>query len=1043
MKDIKSLYLTAKSSGRKADITAYTEAIQDLIENNPIGYMTQLEYIIQSDIGLKTVKLFIEKNGFPIACYDQMIDTLNECIRKCEVYNKDNSLYTEMIEYFESFRKNHIHCFMMFENYNLELDKDNYIKTYYGKTDGTHQNRKIISGMIKTFGEAAIPDALITAKSINEDAVHTVLEFISNNYNENNNVIYEWMLTACKDISYGEKSNNIINHMTENCLSTIVKNVKNREHQLYREAVIMDRNDLMMEYSEDEINAIQEMISFKEYQMTWMDELNESSNNLQSDIYDLYEMLDGVIEEDVANSVIPMLPSIHNTKFVKEAMWMVNTRNKKTGEIPRYISANHDLDYGEEDSNKKKNDDKEPTLDDYRRPSASNNDDEKPASPLFPSAYNNSDDKPEVSKSNDTGLSDHDKAVINNYYYNYTNSMNKNHNINSYNKNSSLSDDHHTDNSKVTHINSHNKNNGYSLIPDEKVEEESTEENVNDELIKEESSKPWELNIFDSNNQIFEEGLKDFFKKVANKVRGFIGVKKSLANLQNMGTPANITKNIPMTVIGTNIPLNLNNTKTESVEENDDLIEESIKPIKTIKSIKSFFKGPLSEKDIIHTIEKLRSKFNADIIFVNPYGDNQLIIQQIGPASCVRTDRSIIKKLQAGESIDRFTSDLYGDSGEFQTVILVNSSILESYQIKNKDDLELIISHEHGHALTYDQLSLNDWLEYSIKRQVITSLVSEIYSMFDQQAIAEANFAYYKLKPERLANEAAHIDPMKLAKAVFKTKPTGHLDKIDLNIILNWSVPPVIMQMTEKAAKGNTNFTNAEMIANLTLSLDLYKKCIKDQEYLKKTTEIMETSINIYKTRGETTFAEAVGDADDNKPKSDHPVKDILTDIDRKTTKKQQETKRKVQNIQNVGRAAMKPINRTKGWLTKMLVDWKDADENKIKERMTDPNVRNNLFAAIKEFIVAGSLFKAGILLNPVFLFLSLARGYGKNKQQFRLRNEIIGELKTEMEVIDEKIRDADYKGDKSEKYKLMRFKNELNKKLIRVGGTRAMKKMI
>ena len=47
----------------------------------------------------------------------------------------------------------------------------------------------------------------------------------------------------------------------------------------------------------------------------------------------------------------------------------------------------------------------------------------------------------------------------------------------------------------------------------------------------------------------------------------------------------------------------------------------------------------------------------------------------------------------------------------------------------------------------------------------------------------------------------------------------------------------------------------------------------------------------------------------------------------------------------------------------------------------------------------------------------------------------MIGELKTEMQVIDEKIKDADSRGDNKAKYQLMRFKNEINKKLMRVGG--------
>ena len=65
------------------------------------------------------------------------------------------------------------------------------------------------------------------------------------------------------------------------------------------------------------------------------------------------------------------------------------------------------------------------------------------------------------------------------------------------------------------------------------------------------------------------------------------------------------------------------------------------------------------------------------------------------------------------------------------------------------------------------------------------------------------------------------------------------------------------------------------------------------------------------------------------------------------------------------------------------------------------------------------------------------------NKKVQRLRHEIIGELKTELEVLDAKIRDADYDVNKAEKYRLMRLKNEINKKLIRVGGMDVTKNII
>lgn len=197
-------------------------------------------------------------------------------------------------------------------------------------------------------------------------------------------------------------------------------------------------------------------------------------------------------------------------------------------------------------------------------------------------------------------------------------------------------------------------------------------------------------------------------------------------------------------------------------------------------------------------------------------------------------------------------------------------------------------------------------------------------------------------------------------------------------------------------------------------------------------------------------FVEDVGDADFDKPKSDHPVKDILTDIDRGTTKVQQEIKKKAQDVQNVGRIAMKPINRTKSWVLKTVNDWKDKDENDLKEKLADPHARNNLFTAIRKAIEIGSFAKAGLLFNPIFLFLTATRGIGKNKRMLRIRNEMISEIKAEIEIIDEKIRDADSRGskeDKDAKYKLMRLKNELNKKLIRVGsqtgGKNKINKMI
>ena len=188
-----------------------------------------------------------------------------------------------------------------------------------------------------------------------------------------------------------------------------------------------------------------------------------------------------------------------------------------------------------------------------------------------------------------------------------------------------------------------------------------------------------------------------------------------------------------------------------------------------------------------------------------------------------------------------------------------------------------------------------------------------------------------------------------------------------------------------------------------------------------------------------TYYSEEVGDADDDKPESDHPIKDALQDIDRKTTKIQQSMKRGVQNAQNATRAALKPVKRTAQWVDKVISDWKDKSETEQKEKLADPHARSNILNAATQAIKIGSLAKAGLLLNPIFLFLAVS----KRKNQTRIRNEMIGEIKTEIEILDEKIKDADYNKDLKDKYQLMRFKNELKKKLLRVEGGKQVSKLI
>lgn len=185
----------------------------------------------------------------------------------------------------------------------------------------------------------------------------------------------------------------------------------------------------------------------------------------------------------------------------------------------------------------------------------------------------------------------------------------------------------------------------------------------------------------------------------------------------------------------------------------------------------------------------------------------------------------------------------------------------------------------------------------------------------------------------------------------------------------------------------------------------------------------------------EATVTEDVGDADDDKPQADHPVRDAMIDVDRAMQSKFQDVRKTGQAVSHLYRTATRPVRRVKEFLNNQIAKWKDADETEIKERLADPNARKNIFHAIKVAIDNGAYLKAGILLNPVILGLHLLKkGWGKHSEE-RIKNEMILELQQEMNIIDEKIKDADYNHDNKAKYQLMRFKTEVQKKLWRVAG--------
>lgn len=705
MKDIKSLYLAAKASGNNADIAAYNEAVNEAFTNNPSEYILQLEYIIQSSVGIETFVPFVEKYGLPICLFEKTYDSLANAKKKMTNRGCKTEAYDTAMAKLDAMHEKYAACFVMYD-YITESVSNNYVNTYYHVYGDGSTGRLMVKGMYESFGTEAAMDLIITADSIGKNALNTTINFLSK-AGKNDPIFNEAVNLAIHNLNVDHQFANAI---YENSSSFITDRFLTRHDEVFRESVLSGE-EVELEYTEAEIEAVQDKISFLEYCMCAADELNINASKCYSQIMKLYESIENIIEEDSID-LAAMLPQQNGggirpaaeSIFDHTPSYVANTRNKKTSAVPKYMAQNHDiLKYGEDDTYSDANNadddqmtDGDKTLEDYRRPSSINQSDE--------SNYKDEpkEDSPITKKSPDTkdntGVSDNTgNGTYNYYYYNYNNSLNKN--SNSFNRDSSSHDDH-------SHKN-----------------------------------------------------------------------------------------------------------RTDDHSSN----------------------------------KRIRS---------HDYGSS--------------------------EQSDQDDEDAYAE--------------LESKQ---------------------------PW-EFSLKS-------NNKYDFFD---------------------EAGEEAP-------------------------------------------------------------------------------------------------AIGSADDSKPKSDHPIKDAFQDLDRKTVKIQQGIKKGVQDVQNVGRAAAKPIKRAKNWIDKTIADYKDANETNIKEKLWDPQSRNTLYELSKKAIEVGALYKAGLLLNPIFLMLAATKAFSNNKKIQRIRNEMIGEIKQEIEIINAKIEDTgsglnDDPEKKAAKYKLMRTRNELQKKLMRVaGGKRWAKNVI
>ena len=995
MKDIKELYENAKN-GKSYDITKYEEAVKELMESNPLGYVNALEYIISSSIGLGTLNKFNERYGISVASYDIIMEALNNAITKCRQKAIDASVYNEHVEALEQYKLENYHCFNMYDEYKTRMPAG-YLMEYYRYPKGAISNDSL-NKIVSRYGEAAIPDLILKYnKEGNLNSLIKYLEkptiFSSPSYNQ-------WILECVMPLESSIKNSSIY----KKSLSGIVESCSVRTNQLFNEAAIVGSND-EIEYTEAEVNAIKELILFKEYMVTC--ETSGNAMKVLQEVYSLYEEFGSVLE-DVGDNIAPMLPRA-------EAGLLDNS--KATGNAPGYLSKNHNLSYGEDENSLKKkrrsssydylddDDDDEylytnrnkpaskapntnldivdtDDLETYKRPSANTNVPDADVEEL----------KDEIKDAKTPA--EKQQAINNYYYYTYKNSFNKK------GDDRSIKVDDHSSNKRISSDNIKN-------------DKEDVVESLNDIVI--------------DFGDAYNEGFKDVFDKVKGFAKALI---KRMSGMKILRTPSDfrsadhqvlsmsIKKNGPtkidrVLIVGSNLVAKVNSDGTVTTEKvSEDSDEED-----------NLFTESMDNNRLSEIFTNFCKKNSLEYVIVGDNTKLALSLANFGGLAVLMPSESQFKELKETGDISDYNLNTIRASKN--PVLALAPSSSDIFKNLSEELFLNTIQHEQGHMLTLSKFSNKDFSDYSIRHYFIKEIMNYFNLITEPDYDIIVNATHHSFAIEKAANDAAGVDSKKILEAAFnKPLPSNWKSSAIFNIV-SFPISYDIIKIYEKSM-NNQDLSPIEHDKLIRFSIEVYKKCAPEsiRNQFIKTLEVLLSGTN-------KSYKEAV-DPDDDKPTSS--LQDLGHDIDRTLGKVQQGAKKVVQGVVQTGSIFLKPFRRTAQWVSAMVNKWRDADENNIKEKLADPNSRKGIFNAIKTAVVTGALFRAGLLLNPIFLFLAITRRIGKGSRESRLRNEMITELKTEIEVIDEKIRDADRHDDNKAKYQLMRLKNEINKKLLRVG---------
>lgn len=380
----------------------------------------------------------------------------------------------------------------------------------------------------------------------------------------------------------------------------------------------------------------------------------------------------------------------------------------------------------------------------------------------------------------------------------------------------------------------------------------------------------------------------------------------------------------------------------------------------------------------------------------------------------------------------------------------------------NSSELNKIVSESLESVCISSNPDINEWKSYT--ESVICANKLACDAVYNESLAYMYNnnekilFEYFintslenklnELAEERVnIDDVCHVTPVSAVNNIFLDMFESRLDKEDNDKYKN-----NIKEFTSATFESSLDI----LIREYQMSEDTNKK-VDGYFFVSKESTLDEAFNNLSSLYNESTNGIFVSESGDNEDVSDEDIDNMDNDVrgtdsgkkpqapkpknlankiqfsamdkEAKRNVKNAERAQKGQEIKNAAVAATALPRNTIKSIKDLTHKFDEADDERRKKFMTEPGFRKKAFRNLKLAILYGGAANVKLSLVPV---VAVCRHFSKVKD-VRIRNELVRELETELSVCEEKINDANSKGDEKEKYRLMRIRDRLKTEITRV----------